>query len=262
MEQEVCICRDEDDDGYSSEGGVCGEVDCDDSDPEVNPGADESEAAGNCGDGVDNDCDGLPDLCDPDCGECDVDGDGYEAEICCGEDCDDNDSSINPDAEEICGSGVDENCNGEVDEGGDGDGDGYTCLIDCDDTNPDVNPGVAEVCDNGIDDDCDGLIDSPYDPDCAAEFTLDLDVAYVSGSLVLFYTIGAQETTTWANYLVLTYPAVQVVPLFSVPLPVIDPPFSIPIAFPFPSIGWVGIYTGLYTGEGVQAEELVWVDTG
>ncbi len=45
-------CTDADQDGYSPEGGECGAVDCDDSDPNINPGATEV-----C-DGKDNDCDG------------------------------------------------------------------------------------------------------------------------------------------------------------------------------------------------------------
>ena len=57
----------------------------------------------------------------------DADGDGYTEE----NDCDDSNSSINPQAEEICDD-VDNDCNGEVDDGvgelyyadADGDGDG------------------------------------------------------------------------------------------------------------------------------------------
>ena len=45
---------------------VC-EGDCDDTDPSSNPGAIESKAAYTCGDGKDNDCDGLIDAADPDC---------------------------------------------------------------------------------------------------------------------------------------------------------------------------------------------------
>lgn len=56
-------CTDNDDDGYAVEGGECGPIDCNDSDPTVNPGATEV-----C-DGVDNNCDGQIDeggVCIPD----------------------------------------------------------------------------------------------------------------------------------------------------------------------------------------------------
>ena len=62
-------CTDDDGDGYSIEGDECGPIDCNDDDASVNPGAIESGEAGNCGDGVDNDCDGLADT-DPECGGC------------------------------------------------------------------------------------------------------------------------------------------------------------------------------------------------
>ena len=42
----------------------------------------------------------------------DADADGYDLS----EDCDDNNSAINPSAEELCDS-IDNNCNGEIDEG-------------------------------------------------------------------------------------------------------------------------------------------------
>jgi hypothetical protein len=65
---------DEDGDGYDI-AGVCGDPDCDDTDPDVNPGADEV-----C-DGKDTDCDGtIP------WNDYDFDGDGYA--LCNGE-CDD-----------------------------------------------------------------------------------------------------------------------------------------------------------------------------
>ena len=51
------------------------------------------------------------DECEP--GE-DGDGDGF---LRCGDDCDDSDGATNPGAEEVCGDGVDNNCNGEIDEG-------------------------------------------------------------------------------------------------------------------------------------------------
>lgn len=94
----------------------------------------------------------------------DNDGDGYTQDV----DCNDNNPAINPAAEEICGDGIDNNCNGQTDEGcitcTDNDGDGYFAQsncgtnIDCDDTNPNVNPAAPEKC-NNIDDNCDSQID-------------------------------------------------------------------------------------------------------
>ena len=52
----------------------CGN-DCDDTNPNINPGKPEV-----CGDGIDNDCDGLIDCADPDCG-IDNDGDGHFAPV-------------------------------------------------------------------------------------------------------------------------------------------------------------------------------------
>ncbi len=159
----------------------------------------------------------------------------------------------------------------------DADGDGYggtpdpdfetlhgyaaLCEEDCDDTDAAVNPGADEICANGVDDDCDGDVD---EPDCvpAAEFILELDVAYAAGTLSLDFTLQTPETATWANFLILTHPSVQVVPLWSVPLPVIPAPWSLPVSFPLPSMGTIGIYSGLFTGAGPQAFVLEWVDTG
>jgi len=134
---------DNDGDGFPSN------VDCDDGDPAVNPGATEIYL-----NGIDDDCNpATPD--NPD-----VDGDGYDYTV----DCDDNDASVNPGAEELC-NGIDDNCDGTVDEGFDADGDGYSiCAGDCNDTDASINPGAAEVC-NLIDDNCNSVIDEGFDTD-------------------------------------------------------------------------------------------------
>jgi hypothetical protein len=141
-------------DGY-----IDGEGDCNDLDPGVNAGSNDT-----CGDGVDQDCDQAVDE--------DVDDDG-DLVTTCGGDCDDGNTAVFPGAEEIC-DGVDNDCNQVCDDGHDGDGDRYsvcgsyifedgTCLIDegkvdCDDGDDQTNPGAAERCD-GADNNCDGTCD-------------------------------------------------------------------------------------------------------
>jgi len=61
-------CTDNDQDGYAIEGEPCGEIDCDDDNADVNPGATEGpEDDPTCSDGLDNNCDGLVDDNDPSC---------------------------------------------------------------------------------------------------------------------------------------------------------------------------------------------------
>ncbi|WP_018614591.1 DUF4082 domain-containing protein [Segetibacter koreensis] len=103
---------------------------------------------------------------------------GYVAR---GGDCNDNIANINPGATEVCGNGIDDNCDGRIDEGctlfyKDADNDGYgnpsisitanTAPVgyvsnntDCNDNLSSVNPAAAEICGNGIDDNCNGTID-------------------------------------------------------------------------------------------------------
>jgi len=94
------------------------------------------------------------------------------------------------------------------------------------------------------------------------QFTLALDVSYVSGYLRLDFTIGTAKLATWITYAIVPYPTVQIIPLWGVPLQIIHPPTEYPIIIPWTSMGWVGIWTALYTGEGPQAVEFDWVDTG
>jgi CSLREA domain-containing protein len=175
---EVCDGVDNDCDGVVDEGldadgdgttpcgpdGVPGTADddCDDTDAGIGPGVAEI-----CGDGIDQDCDGLDSV--------DVDGDGFDDVACGGDDCDDGDASINPDAEEICADGIDQDCDGEDLDDTDDDGDGFSeCDGDCDDADPAVNPDAVEEC-NGIDDDCDGEIDEDFPEICCDDEDVDGD---------------------------------------------------------------------------------------
>ena len=98
-------------------------VDCDDQNVDVFPDALEV-----CDD-IDNDCDGLIDEALRITYWPDTDADGFgdpasptpscfepEGYINNNQDCNDNDASINPYAEEICDDGIDNNCNFMIDE--------------------------------------------------------------------------------------------------------------------------------------------------
>jgi predicted outer membrane repeat protein len=92
----------------------------------------------------------------------DLDGDGYSPST---GDCDDDDATSYPDAEELC-DGRDNNCNGELPEREtDADGDGWrVCDDDCDDDDNRVYPGATEICDDK-DTDCDGSEGDRLDTD-------------------------------------------------------------------------------------------------
>ena len=159
--------------------------DCDDSNANINPSADEL-----C-DGLDNNCNGQVDegVTTEFFGDSDADGYGnifIVIEACevpsgyvtNGSDCDDTSKESFPSAEEIC-DGLDNDCDDEIDDGlmetyfSDSDGDGYghqaveACRLDnglsildgdCDDSNPQIHPAIVEICDE-IDNNCNDAID-------------------------------------------------------------------------------------------------------
>jgi large repetitive protein len=195
---------DEDGDGFGDpEEGVLGcslpdehvldDTDCDDDEALASP-----EGSELC-DGIDNDCDGDTDEDSEDLliFYADTDGDGYgdldspfsACALPAGhsespDDCDDEEALASPELDEVCGDGIDNNCDGNIDDDSpisaaiwylDGDGDsfgdldevlsacaqpdGYTAdSTDCDDNDDDIYPGAAEIC-NGVLEDCDGVID-------------------------------------------------------------------------------------------------------
>ena len=201
--------QDADDDGYGNlavqilalslpDGYSDNSTDCDDNAQAVNPAATEL-----AGDNVDQNCDGA-ETCFTD-----ADDDGYRpatgtatvnsTDTDCNDanealatdptgDCDDANDAIRPNATELAGDNVDQNCDGAETCFTDADDDGYrpatgTATVnstdtdcndanealatdptgDCDDANAAINPAAAENCGiagiPNVDDDCDGTTD-------------------------------------------------------------------------------------------------------
>jgi enediyne biosynthesis protein E4 len=168
---------DNDGDGFSVN------IDCDDTNENINPGLPEIVYNGwddDCNpltldddldeDGFNNalDCDdtnaevnpnmieqvynGWDDDCNPLTLDDDLDEDGFNSAL----DCDDTNAEVNPDMTEQAYNGLDDDCN-PLTPDDDLDNDGFVLANDCDDTNGTINDGAAETAYNGIDDDCNPL---------------------------------------------------------------------------------------------------------
>lgn len=153
--------------------GVLNDVDCDDGNAVVYPAAPEV-----C-DGFYNDCNDLGwSATLPPSAEQDTDGDGYvscpidtngwfgDSSVVGGDDCDDSDVGIYPDAVDIPSDGIDQDCDGF--DLIDNDGDGWMAAVDCDDSDAALNYDDA---------DGDGFSTCP-EPFC---FTLDMLDTYGDG---------------------------------------------------------------------------------
>jgi len=148
-------CTDNDNDGYATGGDWCGLLDCDDSDPNIHPGATEV-----CN-GKDDNCDGIID---------NINGKhGIEETNC---QC----YGGNKPKQEEC-NGIDDDCNGEIDDNADCCNEGEQRECGPSSTLGVCKRGIStcikgkwseckgavfpteEICGNGKDDDCDGIID-------------------------------------------------------------------------------------------------------
>jgi uncharacterized protein (TIGR03382 family) len=174
---------DSDQDGFGGGAGVAacaapsGSIatggDCNDTNEDIRPGADEV-----CN-GIDDDCDGTADEDPTDALTffADTDGDGYGDDantkdacttpsgfVATPGDCDDSDPKLNPAATESCEDPADLNCDGFF-GATDNDQDGFPACQDCDDGDAELNPDATEVWYDGVDGNCDGEDDFDQDGD-------------------------------------------------------------------------------------------------
>ncbi|MCB9795760.1 MAG: putative metal-binding motif-containing protein [Alphaproteobacteria bacterium] len=192
---------DGDGDGYGAEpveaceaptGAVAEGGDCDDDDPQTSPGSPEL-----C-DEVDNDCDGEADEDLLLTFFLDADGDGHgdaaspteacgppEGYVSSDNDCDDTDPSVSPSQPEVCGDGVDNDCD---------------ALLDCEDGACAVDAFCAELdCEDGLDNEGDGLADC-MDEDCWSASCGRLELQ-VSAARNLEIGVGGGRRAAWRTVL-------------------------------------------------------------
>ena len=161
---------DNDGDGFTSD------VDCDDDDASVFPGAEDA-----FGDDIDQNCDGVDGIAPVECAEFEIED--------CGGTCAPSewlgDGACDDGTYEYNGQPISFNCEElAFDEGdceyllNDLDGDGFTQDVDCDDEDPEVNPGAQEIPGDGVDQNCDG-VDGIAPVECSDFEIVDCDGACV-----------------------------------------------------------------------------------
>ena len=121
-------------------GYVDNDMDCDDTNADINPSLTEIEY------------NGLDDDCNPLTLDDDLDMDGFDL----ANDCDDANANVNPATIEIEYNGLDDDCDPMTFDD-DLDLDGFVLADDCDDGNEMIYPGAEEISDNDIDEDCNGI---------------------------------------------------------------------------------------------------------
>ena len=164
---------DVDGDGWPATTATGGTPDCDDTDPNIYQGATEIPF-----DDIDQNCDGVDDTT----WHADADTDGFgdptkmvtagqqpNGYVADNSDCDDTDSTVNPDAAETPYDGIDQDCDtvdlDDVDDDGHSADQATNGGPDCDDTDPSINPSVTDTPYDGIDQNCDGADETDADND-------------------------------------------------------------------------------------------------
>lgn len=131
----------------------------------------------------------------------DFDGDGFSRSS---GDCDDSDSSIYPDAPDVC-DGVDSDCGGDVEP--DTDGDGAFDCVDCDVLDPTIHSGAPDPFGDGLDSNCDGTDGVGLASDMhllggqhCGELGTSIDVLDLDGDGVEELIVGAPNTNYNCGY--------------------------------------------------------------
>ena len=92
--------------------------------------------------------------------------------------------------------------------------------------------------------------------------TLELQLSFAAGTLLMDFVVGTTTPAVFNAWMFLLSGSV-VVPLWSLEIPVIDPPIAAPVPIPgFPNVGIVGVLTTVHTTEGPVCSDFQIVDTG